>query len=758
MEKIKVIYNWLGPRGPIPNSEIPNLLNLACVTEGASTNSRFFWTDDIWRTIFSKDSLFELSPAWTVTNHTAFIYPCYLGCRIHFSQYFNQGDGLLEHGHCPPHVLHGIRAGRGYLLLEMTDESYLEDMHLDAMHVYLQHLSIPSGKVIYLNGCPNSNEIYDQYCQRKGIPDLVDNRMIMLSLQKSQVNLSMHLRSTPQAEPMIDYDRLPEKRFLSWNRRFKSHRTVIALGLNRLGLIERSYVSMPKVSDENSNQSFMNSLNHELLQMNGFSASQIASFNRKLPLILDDEHDIGEMCSDFNGKARPFYQNSLVSLVTETNFDSHMMTLTEKSFKPFKEKHPFITIAVPGALAKLREMGFKTFGDFWDETYDTIDDHWERAQEILRICGIIGSWNEQQIKEFRQNVKPILEHNYQQVKNDLSIPVVKQLADIVLRGTLRRSSQGIKRCLVLGGGGFIGTHLVNSLVDQGHHVIAADIKAPSWGNNRAHEYVFADLRDIDQVRELMKRDITEVYQLAADMGGAEYVFTGLHDADIMSNSASININVLKAMQEYKVSKVFYSSSACIYPQHNQLDPSNPDCSESSAYPAAPDSEYGWEKLFSERLYMSYARNAGIQVRIARFHNVFGPLGDWQTDRAKAPAALCRKVLESQGEIEIYGDGEQTRSFLYITEAIEGTHRLMASELSEPVNLGSDRMVTINHLVDMICAIAGKQVKVNHIEGPLGVRGRNSNNQLIRAKLGWAPEDLLESGLRETYEWIKSVAQ
>ena len=247
------------------------------------------------------------------------------------------------------------------------------------------------------------------------------------------------------------------------------------------------------------------------------------------------------------------------------------------------------------------------------------------------------------------------------------------------------------------------------------------------------------------------------YQLAADMGGAGYIFTGEHDAAVMHNSATISLNMLEAGRLAGVKKLFYSSSACIYPEYNQLDPANPKCSEDSAYPAAPDSEYGWEKLFSERLYLAYLRNYGIEVRIARFHNIFGPEGAWRDGREKAPAAICRKVAEAVdgGEIEIWGDGEQTRSFLYIDECLEGVRRLMESPFTGPVNIGSEEMVTINQLAAIVMDIASKRLTVKHVPGPLGVRGRNSDNHLIREKLGWAPSRPLREGLEKTYAWISA---
>jgi len=261
-------------------------------------------------------------------------------------------------------------------------------------------------------------------------------------------------------------------------------------------------------------------------------------------------------------------------------------------------------------------------------------------------------------------------------------------------------------------------------------------------------------------REVIDRQYTEIYQLAADMGGAGFVFTGENDADIMHNSALINTNVLEAAQKRNSKRIFYSSSACMYPSHNQEDPDNPNCAEDSAYPANPDSEYGWEKLFSERLYLAFARNYGFQVRIARYHNIFGPEGTWTGGREKAPAAICRKVAVAPdgGEIEIWGDGKQTRSFLYVDECLEGSIRLMRSDFQGPVNVGSDEMVTINQLVDMISALAGKKLKKRHVDGPLGVRGRNSDNRLIQQKLGWKPAAPLKDGLAKTYPWVLKMTK
>ncbi len=315
----------------------------------------------------------------------------------------------------------------------------------------------------------------------------------------------------------------------------------------------------------------------------------------------------------------------------------------------------------------------------------------------------------------------------------------------------------MKSALVCGGGGFIGSHLVRRLKAEGFWVRAVDLKYPEFSKTDADDFVIADLRDASECRNVIDRSFTEIYQLAADMGGAGYIFTGEHDADVMHNSASINLNVLDACRRRNNRRIFYSSSACIYPEHNQLDPDSPVTRESSAYPANPDSEYGWEKLFSERLYLSYSRNYAMHVRIARYHNIFGPEGTWTGGREKAPAALCRKVAEARdGDfIEIWGDGKQTRSFLYIDECIEGTLRLMRSNFSGPVNIGSDEMVSLNDLAQMIIGIAGKRLAIEHVRGPLGVRGRNSDNTLIAERLGWAPTQPLRDGLAKTYPWIEA---
>jgi len=326
----------------------------------------------------------------------------------------------------------------------------------------------------------------------------------------------------------------------------------------------------------------------------------------------------------------------------------------------------------------------------------------------------------------------------------------------------------MKKVIVLGGGGFIGGHLAKRLKENGSYVRICDVKNHEYFDHKeiCHEFILGDLTDPEVVKSVIEKGYDEVYQLAADMGGAGYIFTGQNDANVMHNSALINLNVAKEAVSKEIKKLFYSSSACMYPENNQLDPDNPNCEERSAYPANPDSEYGWEKLFSERLYMAFKRNYGLNVRIARFHNIFGPKGTWKGGKEKAPAAMLRKAAETPdgGEFEVWGDGKQTRSFLYVDECVDAVLSLMESEFSGPVNIGSEEMVTINQLAQMAIDISGKNIRIKNIYGkeffdkygfkcPLGVRGRNSDNRLFKKELGWEVSKPLIEGMRETYEWI-----
>lgn len=323
----------------------------------------------------------------------------------------------------------------------------------------------------------------------------------------------------------------------------------------------------------------------------------------------------------------------------------------------------------------------------------------------------------------------------------------------------------MKTALVLGAGGFIGNHLVSRLKSEGYWVRGVDLKYPEFSKTQVDEFLIGDLRRVDLVKRVVvdkyqepfykSKPFNEIYQLAADMGGAGYIFSGEHDADIMHNSATINLNLLESVKEHKETKIFYSSSACMYPQEIQTKENNPGLKESDAYPGNPDSEYGWEKLFSERLFLAYQRNYNLNVRIARFHNIYGPMGAYQGGREKAPAAICRKVIENDSQILVWGDGEQTRSFLYIDDCIDAIRLLMNSDFMEPINIGSEEMVSINHLAKIAMIVGDKSLSIEHIDGPLGVRGRNSNNELIRKVLNWNPKYSLHKGIEKTYAWIKS---
>ena len=318
----------------------------------------------------------------------------------------------------------------------------------------------------------------------------------------------------------------------------------------------------------------------------------------------------------------------------------------------------------------------------------------------------------------------------------------------------------MKRALVCGAGGFIGAHMVKRLKEDGFWVRGVDLKYPPYAETEADDFMIGDLRDPKMCREAVDQRFDEVYQFAADMGGAGFVFIGDNDYDIMYNSAMINLNMVEACRLRNTKRIFYSSSACMYPEYNQMNPGDPNLSEDSAYPAQPDSEYGWEKLFSERLYLTAARNKGLEVRVARYHNIFGEEGSWNDGREKAPAALCRKIAlaEDGGTIDVWGDGKQTRSFLHVNECVEATIRLTRSDWTGPVNIGSDEMVEINQLAGLISKIAGKKIFINHVDGPLGVRGRNSDNRLYEEMLGWRVSESLKKGLQRVYPWILEQVQ
>lgn len=430
-DKIKIAYNWIGPRGPIPNTEVPSILNFASVTEQVETTSHRFWADNIWPLIFCNNDAYDLSPANYLSDKDIFIYPFTLAWRIPFFNYFYNNSGLFEYSHIPGHILHQIKFGKGYILIDISAEAWVESSHLNFMHSYFKTNGIPMDKVIYLTGCMNAEQLYDTWLMKQGITDPVQ-KMKLISFPISQDSLAIYFNVHKPQVPEYDTERVPEKLFLSWNRRFRDHRIAIALGLEYLNLVDRSYVSMGKVDPENE---FVNvkSTYNQVLTFDIFNPTDpcIDRFINKLPLVLDGETDTNKMCQDFQDVNRPYYQNSLVSIVTETNFNAREVTLTEKSFKPSKEKHPFILVGAPGTVQALRDMGFKTFSDFWDENYDNIPDPRQRMTAIINVLKYIGSWNNEQIIDFRRKVKPILDHNYETLKIRYSTVIANKVKQYI---------------------------------------------------------------------------------------------------------------------------------------------------------------------------------------------------------------------------------------------------------------------------------------------------------------------------------------
>ena len=425
-EKINVVFNWIGPKGPIPNIEVPNVLNLASVINSAKTHTSHFWCDSVWHLIFCNKPGYDLKPTTYTNDKTIFIYPFAIAWRITFNAYFHKGGGIFEYSDTDQQILHQVRIGNGFILIEDSAEAHVEPNQLLAMHTYFNETHIPLNKVIYLTGCANAQTLYDDWCNDRNITNS-EEKMNIYSYPTSQNSIAQYFKTHKPQVPEYDTERVPEKLFLSWNRRFRPHRVNMAFGLDKLGLVDRSYLSMGLVDPENSAMHVTHLFQNSLLYKLHITPEDKARFVSKLPLVLDGENDVNQMCQDFNDATRPFYQNSLVSLVSETNFSANEVSLTEKSFKPFKEKHPFITVGAVGTLQALRDMGFITFGAFWDESYDTILNPGDRMAAILDICQQISTWDDEKIRDFRRRVKPILDHNYEILKIEYSYVIAAKV-------------------------------------------------------------------------------------------------------------------------------------------------------------------------------------------------------------------------------------------------------------------------------------------------------------------------------------------
>ena len=429
---IKIVYSWIGPKGPIINTELPNILCFSAVAEGAKNTSDKYWSDDIYWRIFLNKEAFTLGSTFGLANDEIFIYPFTLMWRTPFETYFFPSSGLLEFSHTPNDIIHKVRQVNGYFLLECAAEAWVRDEQLRLIHGYFGSYNIPMNKIIYLTGCMNAEDIYEKWCNKYNIPNVPEHRMHLISYPSARYAFaSSHMSDF--AEPQYDTETIPEKLFLCWNRRFRPHRSLLMISLDKLGLVDRSYYSMGKVDPEFQTQEFIHSAPIDLDNTNVYNLTRedLNNLVSKLPLEIDGETEIGEMCADRTGNARKFYQNSLLSIVTETNWDLPHLTSTEKSFKPFRDKHPFIIVGVDGALKSMRNLGFKTFSEFWDESYDEIEDCHLRLLKIIEVCNEIGSWNNEQILHFKRNVKSILDHNYQVLKNTSTAEVADMMKEIV---------------------------------------------------------------------------------------------------------------------------------------------------------------------------------------------------------------------------------------------------------------------------------------------------------------------------------------
>ena len=431
---IKIVYNWIGPRGPIINTDLPNLLTFAGVTPDIQVNSVNYWAEFVWGALFNNRDGYEMYPAVAIKDKDIFIYPFTMSWRVDFNVHFIDHNGILEFSQVGGDLVHHVRVNNGYFLFDLSAEAHVTDSHLKLLHSYFERLRIPRSKIIYLTGCANPDVVYESFCRRHNVPNDSEHRIKLINFPCSQLTIARELGDGTNngtfTEPRYDENIVPEKLFLSWNRRLRSHRGYLALSLYKAGLLPRCHMAMLECSPEGP-EIFGDSLRDHELNYLGIDREDVASFAKLLPLVLDGEKEIRYMCGDFTGATRNYYSTSLVSLITETNYNENELTLTEKSFKPFQEKHPFISIAGPGLLESLHEMGYKTFNDFWSEAYDTIQDPISRMKEIVRVCKEIAAWDNNKILEFRRQVKPILEDNFRQVKVNMAPLIVNKITNHV---------------------------------------------------------------------------------------------------------------------------------------------------------------------------------------------------------------------------------------------------------------------------------------------------------------------------------------
>ena len=429
MKPIKIVYNWIGPNGPIWNTELPNVLSFASTAPNTTVNSHFWFADDAWYRVFNPlGKKFELASVFGITPEDTFIYPLSINWRTQFQNYFYIPDGILEFSHTQQNIIHAVRSGQGYIYLDMNAEAWVEDEHLHCLHEYFSdYHRIPLFKIFYITGCMNASKLYKSFLLRNKFSTDPRDMIQIIGYPGCQSVYADEIKKWTIQIPTYDINFVPEKLFLVWNRRFKPHRIGLSLALSKLGLLDRSYLSMSYVHPEIPRETIFNHLDIHAYPQLEITNEDVQTFVKKLPLVLDGETNTAKMCADFDLKTRKFYKNSLISIVTETNFEQRAMSFTEKSLKPMKEKHPFIIVGVNGILQVLRDLGFKTFSDYWDESYDEIENPKARMFEIIKICNEIGKWDTNKILEFRKSVKPILEHNFELIKQDLGLLVTENI-------------------------------------------------------------------------------------------------------------------------------------------------------------------------------------------------------------------------------------------------------------------------------------------------------------------------------------------